>query len=379
MNHTPETDALDPDDLFKDTRMSFGDHIEDLRTHLIRAIVYFVIGMTFSLFFLGQYVMKIIVAPVEEQLDRFEAKMLNRNLLEARETAKQVGQKVPPIWTTIKINKKDWEAQKPKLDPPLLDGMMIGIESLLNDLDLIDALDKEAQKEIVNYVEVRMQITDPMAFNEQTQRIATKVKKARLSTMNITEAFMVYFKVAMMTGLVISSPWVFYHIWAFIAAGLYPSEKRLVHVYLPFSLFLFLSGVMICQFMVMPKAVEAMLWFNEWLGLSADLRLNEWLSFALMMPIVFGLSFQTPLVMMFLHKAGIVSVQAYREKRRVAWFVMAIFAALITPSVDAFSMLFLWVPMGALYELGILLCVYQGEHEELAEWEKEERGELVEV
>jgi sec-independent protein translocase protein TatC len=150
---------------------------------------------------------------------------------------------------------------------------------------------------------------------------------------------------------------------------------------LPFSLFLFISGVLICQFMVMPKAIEAMLWFNEWLGLAADLRLNEWLSFALMMPLVFGVSFQTPLVMMFLHKVGIVTVETFRGRRRIAWFLMAVFAAVITPSVDAFSMLFLWVPMGALYELGILLCVYQKQEESLAEWEQDEKksGELVEV
>ena len=90
--------------------------------------------------------------------------------------------------------------------------------------------------------------------------------------------------------------------------------------------------------------------------LSADLRLNEWLGFALMMPIVFGASFQTPLVMMFLHKVGMLTIQNYRDYRRISWFVMAVFAAVITPSVDALSMLFLWVPMSLLYELGILLC-----------------------
>src|SRR5436190_23444194 len=144
-----------------------------------------------------------------------------------------------------------------------------------------------------------------------------------------------------MTGLVLSSPWVFFHIWAFIAAGLYPQEKRLVNVYLPFSLFLFLTGVIGCQFLVMPKAIEAMLWFNEWLAFSPDLRLNEWLGFAIMMPVIFGISFQTPLVMMFLHKIGIVGVQVYRDKRRISWFVMAVFAAVITPTVDPFTMLFL--------------------------------------
>jgi sec-independent protein translocase protein TatC len=84
---------------------------------------------------------------------------------------------------------------------------------------------------------------------------------------------------------------------------------------------------------------------------------------------------------MFFHKVGILSVETYRSYRRISWFVMAVFAAVITPSVDALSMCFLWVPMCGLYELGILMCVYQGDREEdLAEWEKEEKAnEPVEV
>ena len=102
----------------------------------------------------------------------------------------------------------------------------------------------------------------------------------------------------------------------FVAAGLYPPEKRLVHVYLPVSLGLFLAGVLICEFFVIPKAIEALLWFNEWLGFKPDLRLNEWLSFAIFMPLIFGLSFQTPLVMVFLNKLGIVGVETFRGKRK---------------------------------------------------------------
>jgi sec-independent protein translocase protein TatC len=107
----------------------------------------------------------------------------------------------------------------------------------------------------------------------------------------------------------------------------------------------------------MPTAVNALLWFNEWLELEPDLRLNEWLGFAIWMPLVFGLSFQTPLVMLFLERVGILRVEDFRGKRRMVWFVMAVFAALITPSTDPYSMLFLWVPMCLLYELGIGLCL----------------------
>src|SRR5262249_53456877 len=79
------------------------------------------------------------------------------------------------------------------------------------------------------------------------------------------------------------------------------------------------------------------------------------LGFAIFMPVIFGLSFQTPLVMLFMAKIGIVDVNSFQRKRRYFWFFMAVFAAVITPSTDAVSMLFLWVPMSLLFELGIFL------------------------
>src|SRR5436309_1844268 len=70
----------------------------------------------------------------------------------------------------------------------------------------------------------------------------------RLSSLSVTEVFMVYLKVSMYTGFVIASPWIFYQLWMFVAAGLYPHEKRYIHLYLPVSLGLFLAGVCLCQF-----------------------------------------------------------------------------------------------------------------------------------
>jgi sec-independent protein translocase protein TatC len=206
---------------------------------------------------------------------------------------------------------------------------------------------------VVLYVTRLEPVREVAYVQEAEQRIG---KRPALTTLSIQEAFMVYFKVSMVCGVVIGSPWIFWQIWSFIAAGLYPHEKRYVHVYLPFSLCLFLAGVFLCEFFVIPKAIEALLWFNEWIGLEPDLRLNEWLGFAILMPLVFGVSFQTPLVMLFLERLGIMDVESYQNKRRMAWFIMAIFAALITPSTDAISMLFLWLPMSLLFELGIIMC-----------------------
>lgn len=100
----------------------------------------------------------------------------------------------------------------------------------------------------------------------------------------------------------------------------------------------------LCEFAVLP------------LGVEPNLRLSEWLGFALLLPLVFGAAFQTPLVMVFLNRVGLFSVDAYRRHRRLALFLLTALAAVLTVTPDAVTMLALAVPLWGLYELGILLC-----------------------
>jgi sec-independent protein translocase protein TatC len=182
------------------------------------------------------------------------------------------------------------------------------------------------------------------------------VKGPTLFVMGPTEGIVVFMKVCLATAFVLASPWIFFQLWSFVAAGLYRHEKRLVHLFLPGSVLLFLAGVLVCQFIVMPAAVEYLLQINEWLGFQPELRLTEWLGFAVFLPLVFGISFQTPLVMLVLERIGMIPVATFRRKRKVAWFVLAVFAAVVTPTPDPINMLLLAIPMGMLYELGIALC-----------------------
>jgi sec-independent protein translocase protein TatC len=326
----------DPEDMFADTRMSFGEHIEDLRLHLWRAIIGFLIGMLLS-FFVGKPLVQFIAKPVEDQLEVFYDRRVNRVLEDIKSNP-----------TLDKLNQLQAGDSFIRVSVPTeqLKAAARG--------DVVPEVDEPGT---VPTTQLFLRVDQPLKFAGLQAHAQREVgKRPTLSTLSVQEAFMVFFKVCMVSGLILSSPWVFYQIWAFVAAGLYPSEKRYVHVYLPFSLGLFLCGAAVCQFLVIPKAIEALLWFNEWLGLEPDLRLSEWLGFALMMPLVFGISFQTPLVMLFLGRIGIMTVETYGEFRRIAYMALAIFAAVITPSVDAFSMLFLWVPLCALYELGIFMC-----------------------
>ena len=116
------------------------------------------------------------------------------------------------------------------------------------------------------------------------------------------ETLTIFFMVCLVAGLVIASPWVFYQIWAFVAAGLYRHERSYVTKYLPFSLGLFLAGVFLCFLFVLPITLKFLLQFNVWLGVAPTLRLSDWMGFATILPLVFGISFQTPLVMLFLEQ-----------------------------------------------------------------------------
>src|SRR5206468_7459649 len=132
---------------------------------------------------------------------------------------------------------------------------------------------------------------------------------------------------------------------AFVAAGLYRHERHYVKKFLPISLGLFLGGVFLCFFGVLPITLSFLLEFNVWLGIEPTLRLSDWMSFATILPLVFGVCFQTPLIMLFLALIGIFTVDHYRSKRKIAILVIVIAGPLLTPSPAPRSMLPLPVPL----------------------------------
>lgn len=351
----------DPDDMFADSRMTFGEHIEDLRTHLLRAIYGFVLCL-FLGFVVAKPVLRFIASPVERVLAEYYEEMYNeksKEILEANKDKKKT--LYMPLLVDPEVLKQALHGVKPEVPKPQENDDGTGHE-----------IDESKM------VTIHFYVPDAMQDTLTRLKLQSIIRPPTLTTLSVQEAFVVYVKVALLTGLVLSSPWVFWQIWSFIAAGLYPHEKKLVHFFMPLSIFLFLGGVFICEFFVIPKAVEALLWFNKFLGLQPDLRLSEWLGFAIMMPLVFGLSFQTPLVMLFIERIGVVEVKTFRAKRRLAIFLMGVFSAVITPTVDIFSMLLLLIPMCLLYELGILLCVLNPRSKFL-ESETEDSEDLIEV
>jgi sec-independent protein translocase protein TatC len=372
----------DPEDLFSDTRMSFGDHIEELRTHLWKAIGGFLIAVVFS-FFIGRQVMEFIARPVVHELqvywDRYYAKK-HREIIEGLQNGSISGGQAFRTTVKLEINGLKQALGLQEKTPRRAFNITPVVADLMKDLGVQDPLDNAQIEGGKQWVEVPTEFVSPVILASQLQQYQTLVgKRPTLSTLNVQEGFVVFIQVCLVTGFVLASPWVFYQIWSFVAAGLYPHEKRYVNVFLPVSIGLFLAGVLLSEFFVIPQAVHALLWFNEWLNLEPDLRLNEWLSFAILVPLVFGISFQTPLVMLFLERIGLVTVEKFRGMRRIAWFVLCVFAAIIIPTFDIPTMLMLWLPMCLLYELGIWMCAMAPQRPTFDDEDSPKSDELIEV
>jgi sec-independent protein translocase protein TatC len=179
----------------------------------------------------------------------------------------------------------------------------------------------------------------------------------RVQTLNAHEGFMIWIKAAFIGGIILSSPWIFYQIWQFIAAGLYPHERKYVYIYLPFSLFLFFGGAAMAFFVVMEPVLDFLFSYNRMMEIDPDPRISEWLGFVMFLPLGFGIAFQLPMVMLMLQRIGMFTIEVYVAKWRVAILVIFIASMFLTPA-DPLSMLMLAGPLTILYFFGIALCKF---------------------
>jgi sec-independent protein translocase protein TatC len=171
------------------------------------------------------------------------------------------------------------------------------------------------------------------------------------------EAFMAYMKISLIAGLILTAPWVFYQLWMFVAAGLYPKERQYVYKSVPFSAGLFIIGALFFLFVIARVTMRFFLGFGDMVGVASTWTLQRYISFVCAMMLVFGLAFQTPIAVFILVRTGLISIKTLRKFRGYVLLGLAFAAAMATPP-DVFSMLALLVPLYGLYELGIILSVF---------------------
>src|SRR5947207_1309596 len=174
----------------------------------------------------------------------------------------------------------------------------------------------------------------------------------------LTEPFMLYMKVAFFGGIFVASPIVMVQLWLFIAPGLYKRERRYAAPFIIFATLFFLLGGYFGWRVILPGAcgffIETGRQFKQMIN--AD----EFFSFANKMILASGLVFETPILIFFLARLGIVTPTFLLQKIKYAVVLDFIIAAVVTPSPDMVTQTFLAVPMIALYALGILIAYLFG-------------------
>jgi len=170
----------------------------------------------------------------------------------------------------------------------------------------------------------------------------------------VVTPFFVPVKVTMMVAFVFALPWVLYQAWAFIAPGLYAHEKRMALPLVLGSTLLFLIGMAFCYFFVFGMVFSFIAEFAPKSIVPAP-DIEQYLSFVMSMFIAFGITFEVPVAVILMVKAGIVDVAKLKEMRPYVIVGAFVIAAIVTPP-DVVSQFMLAVPMCLLYELGIVLA-----------------------
>lgn len=168
------------------------------------------------------------------------------------------------------------------------------------------------------------------------------------------EAFTSRLKLAVVLGAVVSVPLVLWQLRAAFIPVLKPEDQKLSLWFLLFASLLFYAGLAFAAFAVMPIALRFLLSFAG-TELQPLIRAASFIQFVIFFCLPFAIVFQMPVIVFFLARIGILTAEAMRRSRRVAIFVIAVVAAILTPA-DLFSMILMAIPMLILYELSILLA-----------------------
>jgi sec-independent protein translocase protein TatC len=177
---------------------------------------------------------------------------------------------------------------------------------------------------------------------------------SKMIATGVIAPFLVPMKVTLLIAFIVSLPWVFYQLWAFIAPGLYAHEKRLVLPLVISSSVLFILGVAFCYFFVFGRVFHFIADFAP-SSIAVTPDIENYLDFVMSMCLAFGATFEVPVVVVILVRMGIVSIEKLRSIRPYAIVGAFVIAAIVTPP-DVVSQLSLALPMCLLYELGLLVA-----------------------
>lgn len=171
----------------------------------------------------------------------------------------------------------------------------------------------------------------------------------------VTEMLGVYMKVSLLTGIIIAMPFLAYQLIMFVVPGLTPKEKRYLYLMLPGITLAFLVGVAFAFFVMLPPSLSFLINFGQDIA-TPFIKIDSYVSLVTRLVFWVGVTFETPLIIFFLARIGIVTPRLLSAYRKYAVVVAFVLAAIITPTLDPINQALIAGPIIVLYEAGILLA-----------------------
>lgn len=169
---------------------------------------------------------------------------------------------------------------------------------------------------------------------------------------------MLYFKVIVLSGFIISMPYLLFQIWKFIEPALYKNEKSWARKITFFTTFCFLCGISFAYFVMIPSMLSFSASFGAGDNIKNTIDINEYWSFLMLMIITAGIFFEMPMISFILSRIGLLTPILLRKYWRHSAIIILILAAILTPSPDPFNQLIVAVPIYILYEISIIVSKF---------------------
>jgi sec-independent protein translocase protein TatC len=326
-------------------QMSFLEHLDELRTRLIR-IMAFVLISGFACWFVSGYIYRFLQRPV------------NYALAEAQQQRKVPITGLNGQVSTVPLNSLH---QNEKIRYAFPELTKLGAISIPAGTTVMARVDKDSQGSLGLYTDealatgsdvVPKDVKLPIDFNAAYEKFSDPNDKLIVTT--VIESFSLYVKVSLYAAIGLSVPFLLWQIWAFVAPGLYPHERSYVTPFIALSSIFFLLGAATAYWLIFPPAAKYLL------GLGSDFRLllkaDDYFDFIILLMLAMGGVAQMPAITYVLARMGLITAGWMLKVWRVAIVTILIVAAVVSPTNDVPNMLLFAAPMFVLYAISIVVA-----------------------
>jgi sec-independent protein translocase protein TatC len=326
-------------------QMSFLEHLDELRTRLIRSIVFVVLAGT-ACWFVSGYIYAFLARPINRALDEAQQQ-----------------RKVPIAGLNGQLSSIPLSSlhKDDKLRFVFPEETSLGPALLPAGASVMARVDKDSQGNLGLFTDeplaagndvVPKDVKLPIDFNKAYEKLPDPNDKLIVTT--VLESFAIYVKVSLYAAIGLSVPFLLWQIWAFVSPGLYPHERKYVTPFILLSSIFFLAGAATAYYLIFPPAAKYLL------GLGQDFRLllkaDDYFDFIILLMLGMGLVAQMPAITYVLARMGLVTAGWMLKVWRIAVIVILVVAAVLSPTNDIPNMLLFAAPMLVLYVISIVVA-----------------------